>query len=146
VLYTPEKVARELFGCDVGRRERQCGIFFNVAEGAGLLRRQYAGLDSRGQPRKRSAFAFSARVVVPVVDYACDWLPFGQTRCCVLQQITRAVMHYIYTRPRCTWVKVIEDISGHYDGCFSKRRLYDVVNVLKALLRAFGDSAVQWPA
>jgi len=140
VSYAPGTLARQVFGCACGRSKlRQCGIFFNVVDGLGLFKRAYAGPSLGGLPRRRELLVYTgdfSNILIPVCSAAEgeDWLEFPEYRTRQIQKVTQLVVHYLSTRGRCTWTKVLEDIHGHYTGRFSERRVYDVVTVLKVLL------------
>ena len=137
VSYAPGTLSRQVFGCTCGRSKlRQCAIFFNVVDGLGLFKRSHAGPSLSGQPRKRDLLVYTgdfSNVVKPVCSG--DWLEFAEYRTRQTQKVTQLVVHYLSTRGCCTWTKVMEDINGRYAGCFGERRVYDVVNVLKVLLK-----------
>jgi hypothetical protein len=42
-------------------------------------------------------------------------------------------------KTHCRREQVLEDITGHYEPYVRRRRIYDVVNVLKAVLPHFYD-------
>jgi hypothetical protein len=94
-------------------------------------------------PRKRKLRVFTGGVIsrhhhhdeqghVPCVG---DWLEFAEYRTRQIQKLAQIVAHYLDRRRglACTWTKVVGDITGHYGDHIATRRVYDVVNVLKAL-------------
>jgi hypothetical protein len=140
VSYAPRTFSRKLFGSSVsGTRERQCGIFLGVIEGLGLFDRMHAGMDKSGYiERKKDLLVYTGRLPREhTVRAGVDWLEFEEYRKRLNQKLTLIIVHYLRTRPPCTWDKVLEDIIGHYEPGVRRRRIYDVVNVLKAVLPHF---------
>lgn len=138
VSYAPRTFSRKIFGCNVtGTRERQCNIFLRVLDGLGAFDHVYAGLSVAGKPRLRDLLVYTGRLAGAVCDGG-DWLEFSEYRTNLNQKLAQAIMHYVTTRPPSTWAKVTEDIMGHYGGSHVRpRRVYDVINVLKAVLPHF---------
>ena len=142
VSYAPRTFSRKVFGSNVSRtRSRQCGNFLGVLEGLGLFDRVHAGMDKSGYvERKKDLLVYTGRLPKERATRAgVDWLEFEEYRKQQNQKLTLIIMHYLRTRPPCTWRKVLEDITGHYEPYVSGRRIYDVVNVLKAVLPHFYD-------
>jgi hypothetical protein len=140
VSYAPRTFSRKLFGSNVsGTRERQCGIFLGVIEGLGLFDRMHAGMDKSGYiERKKDILVYTGRLPREhAAHVGGDWLEFEEYGKRLNQKLTLIIMHYLGTRPPCTWRKVLEDIVGHYEDVVPRRRVYDVVNVLKAVLPHF---------
>lgn len=132
--YAPGSFSRHGVGCVP--KKRRVGIFLSVAEGAGLLvPRAQAGVSPRGIPRTRPLLVYEGRVEqrVSSLPLEHDWLEFDDYQKKQIQKVTQIVLHYLWTRWPCSWKKVIEDINGRYEDHFQNRRVYDVVNVLRAM-------------
>jgi hypothetical protein len=109
VSYAPRTFSRKLFGSNVsGTRERQCGIFLGVIEGLGLFDRVDAGMDKSGYiERKKDLLVYTGRLPREhAAHVGGDWLEFEEYHKRLNQKLTLIIMHYLSTRPHCTWRKV----------------------------------------